>query len=302
LYYLPHDISRLLTEISPEQRDTEIEETIHDLAPLIAVKRNEYRHFGPYWWWVKPVLGRSPGARRSWIRGGYTDRQYLDTVDRHMLSHPAMDDPERWTVWLGLHYYRTETVDDTPAGFHIVQTGHRSATSYTVYDADASEQLDLFPGDESSHSGLAAFLADPTRYTGSAWLPRAEEYIAAGQPFHGAAALRRAIHRAVDGGDRARAWIRLGQLFQELDHVHKALFCYHNAYQKDEEAWIQGLMADAWMQADEPQEALQCFHAALQAMPGNPEYHAGCERAQRMVAEHGRVAAGYQLRPERLAR
>jgi tetratricopeptide (TPR) repeat protein len=301
LYYLPHDINRLLNTTTPEERDVQIEDEIHDIAPRIAVKRNEYRHFGPYWWWVKPLLRKSPGSRRSWIRGGYTDRSLVAETDPAILTHPAFDDTERWLAWLGLQYYAAEVVDDTPAGFHIIQTGHRRVSMYTLYDADASEQIDLFGDEGESNASLDAFLSDPTRYTGGAWLTRAEEYIESNEPFRAAAALRRAIRRAVDGTDRTKAWIRLGQLFQEQDHVYKALFCYQNAYEKDREAWIQGLMGDAWLQLDEPQEAAQCFHAALQAMPGNPEYIAGYERAQKILAEHGKTADGYQLHGDRLA-
>ncbi|MFW5643874.1 MAG: tetratricopeptide repeat protein [Alkalispirochaeta sp.] len=302
MYYRTDEITRLLQNSTPRERQEEVADALHDLAPRIAAKRNEYRHFGPFWWWIKPLLPTIPGARRSWYRGGYRDRDFLSDTDVQLLHHPAAEEIRAALPWLGIRYYYTEIVDDTPAGFHIVERTPRDVFAYVVYDADAGEQLDLFDDPADARRGDDTFLADPTRYTGSAWLPRAEEYIARGEPFRGAAALRRAINRAVDNGDRIRAWIRLGQLFQELDHVRKALFCYQNAYERDREAWIQGMMGDAWLQAGEPSEALQCYHVALAAMPGNPEYLAGIERAQRGIANHGPTAAGYQLRAERLAR
>ncbi len=83
------------------------------------------------------------------------------------------------------------------------------------------------------------------------------------------------------------------------EYLRKALFCYQNAFQRDQEGWIQGLMADAWLEDNEPQEALQCYQAALRSMPGNPEYQAGLERTRRILEEHGRISAGYQLRSGR---
>jgi predicted negative regulator of RcsB-dependent stress response len=321
LYFLPHDINSLLDRVTPEERDRQLDDSIHDLAPRIAVKKNEYRHFGPYWWWVKPLIRRSPGARRSWFRGGYTDRAFMEELDPHVLDHPGFSTSvtgpsslttgttaappaqrDRWLAWLGLQYYNAETVDDTPAGFHVVQTAHKRVIAYSVYDADASEQLHLFGDAGEADGALSDFLSDPARYTGSTWFHRAEEHAAAGRTHHAAAALRRAIQRAVDGSDRTRAWLRLGQIYQENDHVRKALFCYQNAFQRDQEGWIQGLMADAWLQDNEPQEALQCYQAALHSMPGNPEYQAGLERTRRILEEQGRISAGYQLRSDRLAR
>ena len=41
---------------------------------------------------------------------------------------------------------------------------------------------------------------------------------------------------------------------------------------------------------------------ALDAMPGNPEYQAGVERAERAIRAEARNAAGYTLLQERLAR
>ncbi len=321
MYFLPHDISSMLADTDTTEIDQTLDQNIRDLTPRIAAKKNEYRHFGPYWWWVKPLLRKSPGARRSWLKGGYRDRHFLDSLDPnildpHLLNHPGFSagDPapqttngqetnrDRQLAWLGFQYYHAEIVDDTPAGFHIVQTGHRRVLAYTVYDADASEQLPLFTDPESKDTTVTEFLSDPTRYTGSAWFQRAEEYAAADTPHKAAAALRRAIQRAIDTSDRTRAWIRLGQLYQDNNHIQKALFCYHNAYQKDQEGWIQGLMADAWLQDNDPHQALQCYQAALQTMPGNPEYQAGLERTRRLLTQHGPAHGTYQLQPDRIAR
>ncbi len=306
MYFLPHDINSLLADVDRQRRDDAIEEAVAQLTPRIAAKKNEYRHFGPYWWWVKPLMQDHGSARRSWLRGGYTDRVFLKEYGNAQSDLPITMESDgegaRWLAWLGFRYFEMETVDDTPAGFHIVQRDHQSVAAYTVFDADASEQLQLFSDESDAQESRAEFIADPTRYTGGAWFRRADEYATEGHYHRAAAALRRAVQRAVDESDRTRAWIRLGELFQEMDHVRKALFCYYNAYRRDREGWIQGLMGDAWLQLNDPYEAIQCFQAALQAMPGNPEYQAGMERARKLIDAQGTITAAYRLRPERLAR
>jgi tetratricopeptide (TPR) repeat protein len=201
-----------------------------------------------------------------------------------------------------LRYYEAEVVEDLPAEFHIVETSNHHVFAYQLYDADASRQMDLFAAEEEPSPEVQQLLRDPAHFSGTAWLRRADELDSQGEPWRAAAALRRAIGRAVDATDRSRAWLRLGQLFQEHNHVHKAIFCYRNAFERDREGWVQGLMADAWQQAGEPHEALRCYRRALEAMPGNPEYQAGMTRAERAIREEGRQAAGYTLLQERLAR
>ncbi len=292
MFFLPQQISTFLADTSRDEREQELDSALVDLTPRLKSKRNEYRHFGPYWWWVKPLARSLPAARRSWLRGGYVDRSFLDSVTPTMPEEvpygnvdAADQEQNRWIAWLGIRYYYAEILDETPAAIHIVDGADGEAFAYRLYDADASEQMDLFAEESPDRRDLEAFLADPVRFSGSAWLQRADEYIAEGDLLRGSAALRRAIDRAVDERDRTTAWIRLGQLFQEHRHTAKALFCYHNAWERDREGWIQGLIAEAYLENDEPHKAQPCYEAALAAMPGNPEYQAGFERCRRLNRE-----------------
>lgn len=321
VFFLPHDVNSLLDGVSSERIDQDLNQYLTDLAPRLIAERREHRHFGPYWWWIKPLVTRLPGARRGWIRGGYQDRAFLAQLsgqasgqldgpktgghahETAKVPDPAADVEEnRRIAWLGLRYYEAELVDDLPAEFHIVESANHQVFAYQLYDADASRQMDLFATDDEPSPEVQQLLQDPARFSGTAWLRRADELDAGGEPWRAAAALRRAIGRSVDATDRSRAWLRLGQLFQEQNHVHKAIFCYRNAFERDQEGWVQGLMADAWQQAGEPHEALRCYRRALEAMPGNPEYQAGMARAERAIREEQRQAAGYTLLQERLAR
>jgi tetratricopeptide (TPR) repeat protein len=301
VFFLPHDINSLLDGISPEERDTELARTLGEIAPRIAADRRDHRYFGPYWWWVKPLLQQVAGTRRSWVRGGYRDRSVLARPGDQPSSPEEVEDA-RWMAWLGLRYREAELVDDLPAEFHIIETPDGGVHAYDLYDADASRQMDLFAEETTESPELRRLLNDPARFSGSAWLRRADELEAAGETWRAAAALRRAIGRAIDDDDRSRAWLSLGRIFQSRDHIHKAIFCYRNAFERDHEGWVQGLMGDAWLQAGEPHEALRCFRRALESMPGNPEYRAGADRAERAIREESRAAAGYTLLQERLAR
>jgi tetratricopeptide (TPR) repeat protein len=317
VFFLPHDVNSLLDGVSSERIDEDLNQYLSDLAPRLIAERQEHRHFGPYWWWIKPMLKNVPGTRRGWVRGGYQDRTFLaqlagrrdDPDDAvaplgsiEQADPAAVTEQNRRIAWLGLRYYEAELVDDIPAEFHIVETAGHHVFAYQLYDADASRQMDLFAGEEEPSAEVQQLLRDPVRFSGTAWLRRADELDAQGEPWRAAAALRRSIGRSIDPTDRSRAWLRLGQLFQDQNHVHKAIFCYRNAFERDQEGWVQGLMADAWEQAGEPHEALRCYRRALEAMPGNPEYQAGMARAEHAIRREGRQAAGYTLLQERLAR
>lgn len=307
MVFLAHDINSLLDGVSEHGRDADLEDALNDLAPRLEAGRRDHRHFGPYWWWFKPLLRSAPGARRSWVRGGFRDRSILEAcLDPASLLPPdhggTEREQQRWLAWIGLQYFRSEIVDDRPAGFHIVELADRSVVSYQVYDGDASRQMDLFDTPSTISPEVEQLFRDPSSFSGSAWLRRADQLEQTGRPWAAAAALRRAISNAVDADDRSRAWLRLGQLFQEQHHVRKAIFCYRNAFERDQEAWIQGLMGEAWQQAGEPHEALRCYRAALESMPGNPEYQAGVVRAEQEIKRHRDRVAGYTLLPEPLAR
>ena len=307
MYFLSHDINRLLDGVTPHERDRDLEERLTDVAPRLVAERREHRHFGPYWWWVKPLLRKISGTRRSWIRGGYHDRSFVEefgSVPSAVTDAAGGDGKEadRWMAWLGLRYFDAEIVDDLPAEFHIVERSDRQIQEYRLYDADASRQMDLFDAEGPATPEIRHLLNDPSRFSGSAWLRRADELAVTGETWRAASALRRAIDHAIDDTDRSRAWLRLGELFQEHDHVHKAIYCYRNAFEREQEGWVQGLMGEAWLQADEPHEALRCYRKALESMPGNPEYQAGMERAEKAIRKETRGAAGYTLLQERLAR
>ncbi len=300
-YFLPSEINRLRDGVTAEERDAQLAQHLADIAPRVVAERRDYRHFGPYWWWVKRLLAATPGTRRAWVRGGYRDRELLDALTGSD-ALPEPNEDARWTAWIALHYYDAELIDEIPTDFHIVELPGAGVSAYRVYDADASRQMDLFGEESPATAEVQQLMRDPTTFSATHWMRRADELDAEGETWRAAAALRRAIDRAIDDTDRSRAWLRLGQLFQEHDHVHKAIFCYRNAFEREQEGWVQGLMGDAWHQAGEPHEALRCYRRALETMPGNPEYQAGVERAERAIREGRREAAGYTLLQERLAR
>lgn len=302
VFFLPSDVSSLLNGTTAEQRHLELSDALADLAPRLVADRREHLRFGPYWWWIKPLAAQVPGARRGWIRGGYRDRAIADAAPPELPAAAAADDRETTIAWLGLRYYEAELVDGLASAFHVIELPAGEPQVYTLYDADASRQLDLFAETDQPSAEVRHLMQDPARFSAAHWLIRADELEAEGRPWHAAAALRRAVERAVDDTDRSRAWLRLGQLFQTQGHIHKAIFCYRNAFDRDQEGWIQGLMGEAWMEAGDAHEALRCYRAALAAMPGNPEYQAGLNRAERAVAERHRNAVGYSLLQERLAR
>lgn len=278
-------------QLFDSQTDAQIEASTHErlteLAPRLSVNRAEYRHFGPYWWWIKPLVARIRTTRGSWLRGGHLDR---DFVRQCGLPHPDLR-----VAAEGLAYYDYETVGEQPASFHVVESAAGVASHYDLCDPDAGHQLDLFEREPSANSRLSALLADPTQFAASNWLRVADRFASEGAWVRGAAALRRAIDTALASDDRLRAWIQLGQLYQEHGHHSKALLCYRNAYERGQEAWIQGLMAELYLLDNRPAAAVESYRAALAAMPGNPEYQARLHQAEEMLQRHNASALSYRL-------
>lgn len=288
MFFTPTQIEVLIAEVNAAERDRELKETLTGLIPRLAANRTEYRHFGPYWWWIKPLMRSFSASRRSWIRGGYRDRRFIESVSIDLPADQAWE-LNRWAAWLGLRYREAEILDETPASMHIVEHADGSVSAYRLYDADASEQGDLFSADFAADGSddeiIPEIALDPTRFSGSMWLRRADAYATEGDLLRAAAALRRAVDRAVDETDRSTAWIRMGELFREHRHTRKAIFCLYNAWERDREGWIQALIAQAYLENDQPGEALPCYEAALTTMPENPEYLAGRERCRTLLEE-----------------
>lgn len=309
MLFIMRHIEQLLAT-HPEQLDSDLAE----LIPRLVANRREHRHFGPFWWWVKEIARKMPGSRRSWLRGSYRDHRAVDLWSRTIdgVTPPGQSsENDRRLAWYGLVYYRQETLDDEPAGFHLsdvpaeaalADRSEAAAAVYHLYDADASEQMDLFGGANTDRDAATTVFRDPAAFSASLWLRRAEEEIAQGALLRASAALRRAISRAVDQTDRSRAWLRLGEILQGAGAIHPAILCYRNAFARDQEAWVHGLMGSAWLEAGDAAEAARCYRAARAAMPGNPEYEAGLARAEALLSQNGRNAGSYVLAGERLAR
>lgn len=250
-----------------------VSDRLRELAPRLAADRVEYRHFGPYWWWIKPILRGMRQAKGQWFRGSWIDHA---TIGSSQLPYPDIR-----VAAEGICYYDFETVGDQPATFHIVEL--EEPAIYRGHDPDAGEQLDLFGTTTGSNRRLATLLADPTQFAASNWWRVADQFSDERQWVRAAAALRRAIEMAHSSDDRLNAWVRLGQLFQDHEHFPKALLCYQHAYSKGRETWVLGLMAELQLQANRPAEAASLYGQALKAMPGNPEYQAGLRRALSLV-------------------
>lgn len=253
-----------------DARRDEVHEELPALVPLLKASPREYRHFGPYWWAVKRLLRDLPGSRAAWFRG--PSRDTTVTVG-------DMDPQD--LAWVALVYYRRERVEDHPAEFHIIEHPAGRVEAYRLVDGDAAGQLSLFP-DDLPQPAASGTPGTPV-YTGGAWMVRGEELAQRGAFVEAAAAFRRAASRSRHPRDSATAWIRLGQLFQEHHHSHKALFCYYNAWEREKEGWIHGLVAAVYLELGLPEEALRCYHMALEDMPGNPEYRAGVEQCRALM-------------------
>ncbi len=279
MFFSSTQIEAALSSTTPEDRKATLRQELEDVIPQLLSTPERYRHFGPFWWFVKALLRDHPLTRRSWLRGSFRDRS-ITTVCPEL--PPGAEEFHELLPWLGFRYFHAEMLEESPAEFHIIEAEPGTVRAYVPHDGDAGEQLDLF---ESAFREAQSRqrLIDPRQFTGGAWLIEAEKHAAAEDLLRSAAALRRAAARSTVARDRSTAWIRLGQLFQEHRHPAKAIFCYHNAWEREQECWIQGLVAEVHLEEGRPGEALVCYQAALQEMPENPEYLAGATRCEDLL-------------------
>jgi len=277
MYFLNTEVA-VVTDSLP----ADVMASAKQLLPDLLHDRSQYLHFGPYWWWVKILLRTIPAGKGTWIRRSYHDTTLVHESDPMKLAQ------------LGFAYREISLPQSPPRKLHIIEGPESEARWYKLADPDAVHQLDLF----SESTEELPLPLDAADFSVSPWLRRADELIAADRPHEAIAALTRAVERTHTSEERNGVLLQMAQVFRDHGHHRKALLCYRDAIERGQEPWIYGLMGDVYLEQDQPSEAARCYKAALAAMPGNPEYRFGYERALSEVKRHTDSRGEYSLQDD----
>ena len=281
------------------------EDRLRGIAKELRARPERYRAFGPYWWLIKGSLRRRY-RRRDWFAGPAEDRQIME----EFLPGPKGSGPERpeqessesrdarprpeenlRLLSLAVAYYDTEAADGEPLSeLHILE-GRRGAFLYRIQDPDASRQLDLFDEVVNEEQRREKFLKRAATFLPGPWLQAGDRSAAAGESHRAVACYKRALAVAHDTESRLQGWLRIGTTLQEAGHPEKAIVAFEQAYRRGQEGWILGLIGQASLAAGRYGEAVRQFSAALESMPGNPEYRAGLDAARSAVASQDQELA-----------
>jgi tetratricopeptide (TPR) repeat protein len=268
-------------QLVPSMDDEEIDRRLRKTADRLAELPETYRSFGPYWWIVKGAL-RSRKGRRAWFTGPADDPELRDDSDGR---------ESRGLLEEGFFYFDQDSRDGMPVpDLHLVE-GRAGAFVYQLQDPDAGRQLDLFEEVENQERLREQFLRNTASYLPGPWLQAGDEAVTEGEHHRAVARYKRALTVAHDEESRLQSWLRIGTALDEAGHYEKAIVAFEQAYRRGKEGWILGLIGQAALAAGRYGEAANRFSAALETMPGNPEYQAGLEAARARLAEQDRELA-----------
>lgn len=279
----------------PEIDTGELEQRLQDLAQRLRELPEWYRAFGPGWWIVKAALRRR-FHKRDWFTGPAEDREILatlfpDRIGEETEGNPPASQEHPELLRRAFGYYDTESADGEPISeLHIVE-GADGAFLYRIQDPDASRQLDLFEEVANEERRREEFLRRTATFLPGPWLQAGDRAAAAGDGALAVARYKRALAVAHDEESRLQSWLRIGTTHHEAGQQEKAIVAFEQAYRRTEEGWILGLIGQAALAAGRYGEAAQQFSAALESMPGNPEYRAGLEAARSALDSQDRELA-----------
>lgn len=254
-----------------------LKDTLKNLADDLLGEPARYKLFGAYWWEVKHLLRQTrTGPRTAWFRGPCTDeavRLLSDHGSPQLNLHAALRRSRDWDDG-------PEWLDRPEADLGICEWLNGQVEMYRLSDTDCGHQLDLFEAADHQEQKRWHYLDSVTEFLPRTWRNHGDRALEDGEYGRAAVCYQRMIHLSTSRTDRSEAWLLLGMTYDQMGHFPKAIFCYQNLYERENEHWILGNIANSCFQAGRVREAFDCFDQALKLMPGNPEFEAGLEAAR----------------------
>ncbi|MFW5801383.1 MAG: hypothetical protein ACOCVC_05090 [Spirochaeta sp.] len=230
-----------------------------------------YRCFGGYWRELKPLL---------YARKTPTLEQVLPVLPAALAYREIQD--------IG-----TEILTHEESLYHLWEQADGTAELISVYDGSLERaregQLDLFIEIEEQEQAAKAFLTSPQDFLPRKWKELGDQALMDTEYHHAVRYYKRAALLADNHIYRGEMWLAMGLALEAAEHHRKALLCFENAYEKAQEGWILGHIAQSCHALGRLSEAQRYYKEALQHMPGNPEYQAALAQLDppaRPAAEH----------------
>lgn len=278
MFFYKSDIDQsLISEFQLDSRKGRLQ-FLKELAEDLLNFPQDYRLFGPYWWYVKEQIRREGIARRGWFHNSPGDREIVEQL------HPL--GPE-YALAASLQYLRLMQEEPNPPTDwelerNIWETG-KECELLPVQDNGLHSQGDLFAEIEQSETERREFLNMPDNYIPRIWKEKGNLRLEEGKPFHAMRCYMRYLSTSSDNSSRADAWLLMGLAFQNIGHYPKAIFAFSNAYDRDTQDWILAHLAEAQVEGGNLRDGLSLYENLVRAVPGNPEYLQRLEALRRQA-------------------
>jgi tetratricopeptide (TPR) repeat protein len=251
---------------------------LREIAEELQAFPEDYRLFGPYWWFIKEQMRREGIARQAWF---HVSPGHDEILEQLLAESPAK------VLAAAVQYLRMLQEEPQPLMEeekirHLWESGGEGRMT-AVEDSGFSLQPDLFAELEEHEIHNREFLNMPDNYIPRIWKEKGLLRQDQGRHFAAYRCFRRYLGTAGDDRSRADAWLLIGLLFQNLGHFPKAVFAFSNAYDRDTQDWILAHLAEARIANGELRDGLQLFEQLVRRMPGNPEYRQRLEELRRLA-------------------
>ncbi|AHC13863.1 hypothetical protein [Salinispira pacifica] len=250
-------------------------EFYRELAGELERYPEDYRLFGPYWWFIKDQFRRREIRRKAWFHRSAPERSVLDETEGW---------PEEQLTAAALQYMRLMQEDPQPLlpgelQEHLWEDSD-GCKMLAVEDPGLHRQPDLFEELEAQEHEKRDFLEKPEHFIPRIWKESGNGFMAQGDHFQAYRSFLRYLHIAEGESMKADAWLMTGLSLQNAGHHRKAVFAFNNAFERDSQDWILAHCADAHEGCSELARARELYQRLCSSMPGNPEYRQKLERLQ----------------------
>ncbi len=280
LVYMDHYTAELAASLPTEALRKPVhwvKENLKIIAQDLCREPSGYRLYGCYWWGVKYLLRQSEtGSRSAWFRGPCQDEEIRHLTDHGAPAlnlHAALEHGRLWDDG-------PEWLERDDAALGIYEWNNGDVELYRLSDTDTGHQLDLFEMADLQEQRRKRYLETVSVFLPRTWRSHGDRALENADPRRAAVCYQRMIHLSTSHTDRSEAWLLLGMTYDQMGHYPKAIFCYENLYERENEHWILGNIATSHFQAGNTRRSIEYFEQALKLMPGNPEFAAGLEAAR----------------------
>jgi tetratricopeptide (TPR) repeat protein len=233
--------------------------------------------YGPYWSLLKQILKIHSPDKSAWFQGKSPRKS--ETLD---LTSESL-----CLSWVHQALLYKDLILESLEDMRIILKNHlhcleeQNVLLDSVIDPDAQGQLDLFFDIEFQHKSYKQFLSNPQYFTPRYWEERAKRFLSESKQFQAAFCFLKALE-TTDGLARNQDyWFFAGEAFFEVYEISKALFCFNQAFELKEDAWILEKIAECHESLRQFDQALAHYQQAQDAMPGNPEIEYHISRLQK---------------------